>query len=76
MKKFMMVFGYGRWKAIQEASKMIGGKLYEKTKFEIRGFANSFIRSISIDFIVIVILYLLKSIFVKPGIERTQTVPP
>ncbi len=47
LKKFILIYGYGRWKQIQEASKQMGGKLKEKPLSELRGFANAFIRCIS-----------------------------
>ena len=47
LKKYLLIHGYGRWKKIQEASRSIGGKLYEKPIVEIRAFANSFLRAIA-----------------------------
>lgn len=47
LKKYIMMFGYGRWKEIQEASRHGGGRLKDKTIPEIRAFANSFIQCIS-----------------------------
>lgn len=46
LKKYLLIYGYGRWKQIQEASKLAGGKLREKTVSEIRGFTNAFIQCI------------------------------
>ena len=42
-----MIHGYGRWKKIKDASKSIGGKLYEKNELELRTFSNSFLRAIA-----------------------------
>jgi len=47
LKKFILIYGYGRWKQIQEASRQIGGKLKDKSLSEVRGFANAFLRCIS-----------------------------
>ena len=51
LKKYVLMYGYGRWKQIQQASKQIGGKLNEKAIPELRAFSNAFIRCISKLFI-------------------------
>lgn len=47
LKKYLMTFGYGRWKEIQEASSHAGGRLKDKSILEVRLFANAFINCIS-----------------------------
>jgi len=47
LKKYLLIHGYGRWKKIKDASKSIGGKLYEKNELELRTFSNSFLRAIA-----------------------------
>ena len=46
LKKFILIYGYGRWKQIQKASRQTGGKLQDKPISEVRGFANSYVRCV------------------------------
>jgi hypothetical protein len=47
LKKYLLIHGYGRWRKIQDASRSIGGKLFEKPDVELRAFSNSFLRAIA-----------------------------
>ncbi len=46
LKKFLLQYGYGRWRQIMRSSTTIGGKLELKSKPEIRAYGNSFIRTL------------------------------
>jgi hypothetical protein len=48
LKKFLLIFGYGRWNKIRKYSKTSAGFLTSKTDIELKAYSVSFIRSTSI----------------------------
>lgn len=46
LKKYLLVYGYGRWSKIRESSGSSCKILYERTEAEMRAFANDFVRTL------------------------------
>jgi hypothetical protein len=49
LKKLLLQYGYGRWKQIQRSSASIGSRLGDKPLGEVKAYANSFLRALSMS---------------------------
>ena len=46
LKKYLLIYGYGRWRKIRESSGSTCRVLVEKSEAELRAFANDFVRTL------------------------------
>lgn len=46
MKKYLLIFGYGRWQKIRKTSKSHDKLLKDKSDLEMKAFSNDFIRTL------------------------------